>query len=103
MARIPEPNIAIPALQAARDAGGTITTTQLIQAMEGHFQPAGRDANTLSGRNDTYFSQKVRNLVSHRESSTSIIKKGYATYSAATESISITPQGEAFLDQLPTA
>ena len=31
------------------------------------FNPSGEDAEILAGRNDTKFSQKVRNLVSHRE------------------------------------
>lgn len=102
MARIRERDLAIPTLQAAREAGGSITTTQLIEVLVDYFRPDGQDAEILDGRNDTYFSQKVRNLVSHRNSSTSIFKKGYATYYAPTESIALTPTGKSFLDQVPT-
>lgn len=102
MARIRERELAIPALQAAAEAGGAITTTQLINRLEEYFEPDGQDAEILDGRNDTYFSQKVRNLVSHRNSSTSMFAKGYATYHAPTETITITAEGFNFLNQVPT-
>lgn len=102
MARIRERDLAVPALQAANAAGGVISTTELIKALEEYFQPDGQDAEILADRNDSYFSQKVRNLVSHRDSSTSIFKKGYAVYDAASESLSITPEGVDFLNQVPT-
>jgi predicted HNH restriction endonuclease len=44
--------------------------------LERLLKPEGQDAEILTGRNDTYFSQKVRNLVSHR----TLEKKGLATY-----------------------
>lgn len=102
MTRVTERELAIPALQAARAAGGTITTSNLITQLEQYFQPSGQDAQILTDRNDTYFSQKVRNLISHRGSSTSMFARDYATYDAGSESITIPAQGTNFLDQVPT-
>ena len=39
------------------------------------MHPTGLDAQLLSGRNDTYFSQKVRNLKSHD----TLVRQNYAT------------------------
>ena len=101
-ARIQEKDLVIPALRAASESpNGEITTSRLIRALENEFQPEGVDAETLDGRNDTYFSQKVRNLISHRASSTSMFSLGYATYDAPSESIQITDQGRAFLKTVP--
>lgn len=102
MTRVRERDLVIPALEATADAGGTLTTSALISALEVRFQPDGQDGEILSGRSDTYFSQKVRNLISHRETSTSMFSKGYATYHPASESISITGTGHTFLAQVPT-
>ncbi len=101
-ARIRERDLVIPALRAAAARpSGTITTSDLIAELTEHFAPDGQDAELLEGRHDTYFSQKVRNLVSHRDSSTSMFTRGYATYSKSDESITITAAGRAFLDQVP--
>lgn len=43
-----------------------LTTSQLISLLSQELEISGKDAEILNGRNDTYFSQKVRNLVSHR-------------------------------------
>lgn len=99
--RIRERDLVIPALRAVADAGGEITTTLLIEVLTHEFEPSGTDAEILDGRHDTYFSQKVRNLISHRDVSTSMFTKGYATYDAGRESIRITDAGLAFLDQVP--
>jgi hypothetical protein len=100
-ARIQERDLVIPALRAAMAAGGEIVTAKLIEVLEDEFQPEGQDAQLLEGRKDTYFSQKVRNLVSHRGTSTSMFTRGYATYDPKGESISVTDAGRAFLDQVP--
>lgn len=103
VARVRERDLVIPALRAAAAApNGEIRTSDLIDVLTEEFAPEGRDAEILEGRHDTYFSQKVRNLVSHRESQTSMFTKGYATYHSASESIRITDEGLAFLDQVPT-
>ena len=101
-ARIRERDLIIPALRAAAERpNGEITTTELIGALEDEFQPEGTDAQTLDGRNDTYFSQKVRNLISHRASSTSMFARGYAIYDGASESFRITDVGRHFLESVP--
>jgi hypothetical protein len=102
MARISERDLILPALRAAATSpGGEISTTDLIQLLSDEFQPDGQDAEIIDGRQDTYFSQKVRNLISHRESGTSMFKKGYAIYHPESESISITEAGKLFLSQVP--
>lgn len=100
-ARIRERDLIIPALRAAAAAGGEIQMTALIEQMIDQFEPDGEDAEIIQGRNDSKFSQKVRNLVSHRETSTSMFSRGYATYHSETESIRITDAGRSFLDQVP--
>ena len=93
--------LVVPALRKmAERVDGYIATTDLITLLEDEFQPEGQDAQILDGRHDTYFSQKVRNLVSHRETSTSMFKKGYAEYTD--DGLRITDAGRAFLDQVPT-
>ena len=100
--RITERELVIPALRAcASSKGGEIATTKLIETLEDEFAPDGKDAEIIEGRHDTYFSQKVRNLISHRGTGTSMFTKGYATYDAASESIIITNLGRNFLDQVP--
>ena len=99
--RVKERDLVIPALRAAAAEGGEITTAKLIDVLTDEFQPSGTDAEILDGRHDTYFSQKVRNLISHRGTSTSMFTKGYVTYNASSESIHLTEAGYAFLDQVP--
>ena len=102
MARISERELVIPALKAAAASqGGEIKTSDLIDELTEYFSPDGIDAELLEGRKDTHFSQKVRNLVSHRNNLRSMFAKGYATYSQDRESITITDVGRAFLDQVP--
>ena len=98
--RITESDLIIPALKlAASHPNNTITTTELIDALTEIFQPEGQDAEILAGRNDTHFSQKVRNLISHRESQTSMFSMGYAEYTG--DGIRITDAGRLFLSQVP--
>lgn len=100
--RIREKDLAVPALQAAAAKGsGFISTTDLIAALEDDFQPVGDDAEILEGRQDSKFSQIVRNLVSHRDSPTSIFAKGYAEYVDEEKGIRITDLGREFLRQVP--
>ncbi len=74
--RITEPELILPSLYLMRLNGGTISTSELINRLEHIMKPTGLDAAILKNRNDTYFSQKVRNLKSHN----SLEKIGYATY-----------------------
>lgn len=100
--RIRERDLVVPALRAAAASpGGEIATAKLIEVLTDEFEPEGRDAETLDGRNDTYFSQKVRNLISHRGTSTSMFTCGYADYLDGSESIRITDAGRYFLGSVP--
>ena len=63
--RISENQLIIPSLKVfSRRKEGT-TTSELIEILTEIMQPKGKDAEIIPGRNDTYFSQKVRNLRSH--------------------------------------
>ena len=64
----------------------TLTTTELIDILTRLMKPTGKDAKIATGRNDTYFSQKVRNLVSHRNSASGLSARGLASYDPANES-----------------
>ncbi len=75
--RITETELILPSLYImAQQPEGSITTAELIPLLESVFHPKGKDAEIIDSRNDTYFSQKVRNLKSHN----TLSKKGLATY-----------------------
>lgn len=57
-----------------------ITTTDLILELETIMKPSGKDLEVIDGRSDTYFSQKVRNLVSHRNSGSGLSANGEVIY-----------------------
>jgi hypothetical protein len=101
---IKEADLIVPTLRTARAApGGKIGTGKLIAVLEALFKPAGKDAALAKNRSDTYFSQKVRNLVSQKTKS-NLIGLGYATHytdpGKTTGGIIITPSGLAFLKSL---
>ena len=65
--RVPEAELVVPALQLLCEApNGELSTTLLIQRLLEYFTPEGDDAEILKNRNDTKFTQKVRNLKSHK-------------------------------------
>jgi len=81
---ISETDLVIPALRlAASKAQWEITTSELIEELAELFQPSGKDAEIIPGRKDTYFSQKVRNLISHRTGDGSFIANGFADYTGS--------------------
>lgn len=93
-----ESDLVIPALDLlARNPGG-LTTTDLIEQLTEHLNPDGADAEILANRQDTHFSQKVRNLVSHR----TLDQPGWATYDPRTSIHTITPAGRTHLDAHPS-
>lgn len=92
--RIEERDLILPALYII-DREGSATMTELIRELTSLFNPDGEDAVILQGRGDTKFSQKVRNLRSHRASNgmeewTAIAPGGRYT---------ITPAGRAYLSE----
>lgn len=97
-ARIKETELVMPTLIILKgQPAGKIATSELIDKLTYQFNPAGRDAEIIYGRNDSYFSQKVRNLISHRNSASNFICQGYADYIG--RGIRITEKGIARLAQ----
>jgi hypothetical protein len=102
---VSEANMIVPALTFARaNAGGKILTSDLIEKMVELFKPTGKDAQIAKNRSDTYFSQKVRNLVSHKKGKTNLIGLGYAQHfkvpGTRKGGIEITKEGRDFLKSL---
>ncbi|WP_217363037.1 helix-turn-helix transcriptional regulator [Roseicella sp. DB1501] len=92
--RIREQDVYLPALQILNAAdGGFLRTSDLIKALENHFAPEGADAEILTGRSDTRFSQIVRNIVSHREVPGNILCDGLAEYDGKRRGLRITEAG----------
>lgn len=79
--------------ELANSKTGKLTTSELIQLLEDRLKPSGHDAQIADGRGDTYFSQKVRNLVSHRDQNPGLSNRGLAVYRAEDESWTITSEG----------
>jgi hypothetical protein len=65
--RIAEPELIVPTLMLLYESpNGEMKTTDLISSLMHYFLPGGEDTEILDNRNDTKFSQKVRNLKSHK-------------------------------------
>jgi len=63
-----EEDLVIPALFELYFAeDNKLSTTMLIDRLSTALEPTGLDVENLFGRNDSRFSQKVRNLISHRK------------------------------------
>src|SRR5665213_3191355 len=78
---ISERELASPTLRLLDDASrGWMATSDVITRLTKLFAPSGQDAVLLDGRTDTYFSQKVRNMISHRDQPSSFIHRGLAHY-----------------------
>ena len=92
--RVSETELMLPALYFINREPG-ITTTRLKLLLVDLLKPTGKDAEIARSRTDTYFEQKVRNLVSHR----TLQKRGYALYNRAGRdgTHTLTEQGKGFL------
>src|SRR2546428_2738008 len=73
--RVSETELMLPALYFI-DREPDITTSRLKSVLIDLLKPTGKDAEVARNRSDTYFEQKVRNLVSHR----TLQRLGYAEY-----------------------
>lgn len=92
--RITERDVYLPALTILSAAdGGFMKMSDLIKALEEHFNPEGEDAQILAGRSDTRFSQIVRNIVSHRDDAGNMINDGLADYDGKLRGLRITEAG----------
>lgn len=75
-----------PAMLAmASKADGRITTSDLIEELEKSLKPTGRNAKVLQNREDTHFSQLVRNIKSHKEVPGNVIHDGLVEDSGRNE------------------
>lgn len=99
--RISESELVVPTLRLL-EAGNAdwLTTADLIKKLSGLFAPTGTDAKILDGRSDTYFSQKVRNIISHRNQESSFISKGMAEYNPSIRSLRISEEGRRLIRSL---
>lgn len=92
MSRITEQDLILPALfLMSMQSDGSISTSTLIRKLEALMKPTGIDMEVLAGRNDTRFSQIVRNLKSHN----TFEKYGYAEN--INQGFRITPEGKRFV------
>ena len=64
MSRFTESKIAVEAVKVVEEYG-EVTMGELIDILIERMKPSGHDMDIIANRNDTYFSQKVRNLRSH--------------------------------------
>jgi len=79
--RISERELIVPTLRFLDgSAEEWMATSDLITRLSKLFAPTGQDAEILEGRRDTYFSQKVRNMISHKDQPSSFIHSGLAHY-----------------------
>lgn len=92
MSRVTEPDLVLPALFImSMRKDGTITTSELIDELEKLIRLSPEDKAILAGRNDSYFSQIVRNLKSH----STFERYGYAENIAG--GFRITDEGRQFV------
>jgi len=93
--RIPEPELVIPTLELLYSApNGEMDTSDIIAALVRQFEPEGEDNEILAKRSDTKFTQKVRNLKSHK----TLLKAGLATHTK--KGFRITDAGRRLVESL---
>jgi hypothetical protein len=96
--RITEADLLLPTLRLlASQPNGTMSTSELIAELTEVMKPQGDDAEILEGRNDTRFSQIVRNMVSHKDNPENIIARGFAIHTGRREGLKITDGGRLHL------
>ncbi len=96
-----EGDLVMPTLRLlSEESDGFMGTADLIGELEDVFNPSGHDAQIISDRSDTYFTQNVRNLISHRNQQNSFITYGYADYDGRRRGLRITEVGRELLRRL---
>lgn len=94
MAVFTETELILPTLYLLDQSGGQLSTSKLINDLTIKLEPTGKDAILIAGRNDTHFSQKVRNLVSHR----TLDKLNFADYNPNLRGLVLTEKGKQHLE-----
>lgn len=95
--RIKERDLILPALYCISKATNkTLSTSNLIKQLRELLKPTGEELEQLENRLDDRFSQKVRNLRSHR----TLERFGYCTYERKNDDgyWTITDEGEKYLN-----
>ena len=78
---IAERELVVPTLRLLDDGNNRwMATSDIIARLTELFAPSGQDAEIHEGRGDTYFAQKVRSMISHRDQPSSFIHQGLAHY-----------------------
>lgn len=101
MSRITEEQLVLPSLYLMDNSEDkTIMTSDLKENLVAIFKPIGEDAELAKGRNDSFFTQKVRNLKSHD----TLENLGYATYNTKQSgqksgSFTLSDEGKKYLDE----
>lgn len=94
--RIRERDLIVPSLEIMLENGGNVSTRDLIANLRLRLQPEGEDLDILEGRTDDRFSQKVRNLRSHK----TFERMSVARYGVkAREDVGITRYGRIYLEK----
>lgn len=94
MARITENQLILPSLfLMSLSSRKGLSTSDLIPKLRDLLHPSGEDLEILASRNDDKFSQKVRNLKSHK----TFEKFAFANYRGGI--VTITPKGEEYLQK----
>lgn len=95
MTPISESELILPTLMLLERSTEGLNTSQLIERLVATLHPTGDDMRILSGRNDTRFSQKVRNLTSHD----TLTQRGLATRGTGrNQPFRITEEGRALYE-----
>jgi len=81
---------------------GTLTTARLRKLLEEKLRRSTgpEDTKILKDRLDNALSQRVRNMISHRNASTGLEKRGLVTYCSWSHSMTITDAGRLLVRSL---
>ena len=96
---ISERELVLPTLRLLdEDDQKWIATSDLIARLTALLSPSGQDADRPEGRRDSRFSQKVRNMIAHRDRPSSFIHRGLARYEA--QGLRLTDHGRSTVQSL---
>ncbi|WP_143514700.1 HNH endonuclease [Primorskyibacter flagellatus] len=96
--RVSEGDLVMPTLEALVNSKAIgLSTSELVPILREVLKPAGKDLEISPHRNDDYFSEKVRNLKSHKK----LEKMGVATFDGTR--YQITAKGKKFVNDVQGA